>query len=353
MARVVRAPDPVTAASLPTNPALRFSGAPLEGHRIGGRYTIERPLARGTWARLYEAWDEREERTVALKVLASEQDDVARRFEIEARTAGEVRHPNVLDVYDRGHLDDGTPFMVMELLEGQDLAAHLEQGVLPVAAVVDLGRQLAAALVALESHGVVHRDLKPQNIVIHHEGDRIVAKLVDFGVSKRRGLAPDVSDGGVVMGTPYYLSPQQVKGDPVNVRSDLFSLGVVLYEALTGRHPHGGDSVGALAASILEGPVPPIGERRPECPRSLARLVERLLAKSPGDRPEHAREVHEELGRIGAELALPRGTEAWEEPRDTRTSGVPARGRKRWAWLAIVALLVLAGATAWGWIGPW
>lgn len=352
---------PVTVAAASTS---RYHSVPPPGlhtgRRVQDRYVVGRPLARGAWAGVFEAWDEESERAVAIKVPVSDEQDVRRRFVREGRTVAGLQHPNVLEVHDCGQLEDGTPFLVMELLDGRDLAAYLEQGLPSIGAVVDLGRQLASALGALAEAGVVHRDVKPQNIVLHHEGDETVVKLVDFGVSKdRASLAADVTDGGVVVGTPYYLSPEQVNGEPLDPRSDLFSLGVVLYESLTGRHPFTGDSVGAVAAAILDGRVTPILERRPECPRSLAALVEGLLARDPDDRPSDPREVQQELDRIAGDLDMPKGMEAWKPVRPSAPSAeaaTPVTGDsmpRRWAVIAIVALLVIAGATAWGWIGPW
>lgn len=359
MARAVLSRPGVTAAIPMRSSRPSQTPHPVEhGRRVAERYVVGRPMAQGAWARILEAWDERLHRSVALKVLVTDDPEAQRRFEREARLAANIRHANVLDVYDQGQLEDGRRFMVMERLEGEDLASRLERGLPSIEEVVDLGRQLAMALSALESHEVVHRDVKPQNVVLHHDRGETIVKLVDFGVSKGGAtLQPETTDGGVIVGTPYYLSPEQVQGTPVDTRSDLFSLGIVLYETLTGHHPFVGDSVGAVAAAILEQPVPPVLEQRPECPRSLARLVERLLARDPDERPAHASEVERELVRIAEELDLPLGADAWKpvEPSAPGPQAAPdtSQRSRRWAWAALVALLLIAGATAWGWIGPW
>lgn len=331
------------------------------GQRID-KYVVRGPLAAGTWARVFEAQHERLGSDVAIKVLSHADEEVTQRFEREAQTAAKVRHRNVLEVYDVGNLEDGTPYLVMELLRGHDLAAQLEQGPLPIDAVVDLGRQLAAALVALADAAVVHRDIKPQNVVLHHESGEVVAKIVDFGVSKPRLPHPTSTDRNMVVGTPYYMSPEQLRGGEVDGRADLYSVGVVLYESLTGRPPFTGASLQAVAASILHDPVPRVRERRPDCPRELEQVVMRMLAKDQAERHASPRELAQDLERIVDFLELQTGANAWDAPRVRQQSSIPApaessttsdRTGKRLAWLAVLVLVGLLGATAWGWIGPW
>jgi serine/threonine-protein kinase len=328
------------------------------------KYVVQGPLASGTWGRVFEARHARLGSEVAIKVLISDEEGVRARFEREAQTAAGLQHRNILEVYDVGNLDDGTPYLVMERLRGQDLAAQLEDGPLTIDAAVDLGRQLTAAVAAIADAGVVHRDIKPQNVVLHHEGDEVVVKLVDFGVSKSKlsGLSATTSIPGIVVGTPPYMSPEQVRGDELDARSDLYSVGVVLYECLTGTLPFEAVSVERLAASILDDPPPPIRDRRPDCPKTLEAIVMRILSKRREDRQADPRELARDLERVAETMGLETGSGAWaplDLERSSRVS-IPAprasegseRLLERWVALAVIALIAIVVAIALGWIGP-
>ena len=352
----------MAAHSLPSVPPAT-DGALSVGQRVD-KYVVRGPLASGAWGRIFEARHERLGSEVAIKVVTSDEESARRRFEREARTTAGLRHRNILEVYDVGNLDDGTPYLVMELLRGKDLAAELEDGPLTIDAAVDLGRQLTAAVVAIADAGIVHRDIKPQNIVLHHEGDEVVVKLVDFGVSKatRSRLSAATSIPGVVIGTPPYMSPEQVRGDELDARSDLYSVGVVLYECLTGRLPFEAQSVERLAASILDDAPPSIRDRRPDCPKPLEAIVMRLLSKRREDRPADPRELVRELERVAETAGLETGSTAWLEHEVERSSVVPIpaptpsvgseRPLRKWVALAVIALIAIVIAIAAGWIGP-
>ena len=352
----------MTAHSL--SPAPRAPGRALAiGERVD-KYVVQGPLAAGAWGRIFEARHERLGSEVAIKVLTSDEESVRGRFEREAKTAAGLRHRNVLEVYDVGNLDDGTPYLVMELLRGDDLAARLEKGRLTIDATVDLGRQLTAAVVAIADAGIVHRDIKPQNIVLHHEGDEVVVKLVDFGISKAKPslFSATTSMPGLVVGTPPYMSPEQVRGDELDTRSDLYSVGVVLYECLAGRLPLQADSVERLAASILDDTPAPVRDHRPDCPKALEAIVMRLLSKRPEDRPADPRELARELERVAETMGLETGGNAWVQLELERASLSPippqsppvgsGRSHTKWVALAVISLIAIVVATALGWIGP-
>jgi TolB-like protein/Flp pilus assembly protein TadD len=268
------------------------------GTRLGP-YVVEAPLGAGGMGEVYRARDERLGRDVAVKVLPetfAEDPQRLRRFETEARAAAAINHPNVLVVFDVGVARP--PFVVFELLEGQTLRERMAGARLTVAEATDLARQVARGLAAAHDKGVVHRDLKPDNVFVTRDG---LAKILDFGLA-RVTEAPSGSEdltsaptlertaAHVVLGTVGYMSPEQVRGRGVDPRSDLFSLGVLLYEMLTGQRAFSRDSVAESQAAILRDEPPPPAPDRPLAP-GLERIVRRCLAKRPGDRFPSAREL--------------------------------------------------------------
>ncbi len=253
-----------------------------------GRYRIEGLIGQGAMADVYRAHDPEIGRTVAIKVLKAEyarDAQLGARFLREARAAGRLNHPNIATIYDAGDVD-GVPYIAMELIEGEPLDVLLQkQGRLPYQRVLLLARQLADALAYAHRAGIVHRDVKPSNIIVCPDG--LTAKLLDFGVAR-------VGDGdpaslartqvGQLLGTPRYMSPEQALGLPVDHRSDLFSLGVVLYEMVTGKVAFPGGSLATLAIQIAQEKVAPIGEATGDCPAGLRAIIDRLLAKKPEQR---------------------------------------------------------------------
>jgi predicted ATPase len=261
-----------------------------------GPYEIVAPLGVGGMGEVYRAHDPRLGRDVAVKVLPtalSADADRLRRFEQEARAAAALNHPNIVAVYDLG-THDGAPYVVSELLRGQTLREVIAQRVLPVKTAVDDAIQIANGLAAAHEKGVVHRDLKPENIFI--TSDRRV-KILDFGLAKfakdQSGFAGDTSlptiaattQPGIVLGTVGYMSPEQVRGQPVDHRSDIFSFGVVLFEMITGHRPFIGRTNADVIAAILGHETPELGQYGVEVPRGLQALIARLLAKDAADRP--------------------------------------------------------------------
>ena len=259
-----------------------------------GRYEIVGELGRGAMGVVYKATDPNIGRTVALKTMrvdvhGLESADLMRRFKNEARAAGLLNHPNIVTIYDAGELD-GAFYIAMEYLEGTTLQELLaERRVLEAAEVARFSREIAKGLDYAHSHGIVHRDVKPANIMLTRSG---AVKIMDFGIAKSGG---SMTGTGQVLGTPNYMSPEQVKGKALDGRSDLFSLGVILYEMLTGEKPFAGQNVTTIIYKIVnENPIPP-RELDATVPASLSALVLKALAKSPDERYQSGAELARDL----------------------------------------------------------
>lgn len=253
-----------------------------------GRYRIIRRLGHGGMGVVYLAQDERLGRTAAIKLLRrhlSLDESARRRFEEEARAASSLDHPNIITIYDIGDAPDGRLFIAMAFHEGETLREELQRGPLPVARAVSLVRQLASGLAAAHARGIVHRDIKPENVLVTTGG---VAKLVDFGIAKFAGGVQ--AGSGETPGTAAYMSPEQTMGAPVDGRSDLWSVGVLLYELLTGERPFPGATRAAVVAAIQHDEPRPVELRRPDVPAALAAVVQRCLVKDPAARLQRADE---------------------------------------------------------------
>jgi eukaryotic-like serine/threonine-protein kinase len=292
-------------------------------------------VGEGATAEVFRARDHRLDRTVAIKVLRPQygaNPDARERFAIEARSAAALAVPNIVPVYDFGATDDGSLFIAMRFIDGLSLRELLaERGGVPPAQAVDIGRQIAEALAAAHEAGLIHRDVKPGNILIDRGGR---AHLADFGTVKMLAGEVDLTRTGVTFGTAAYLAPEQVRGERVGPRADVYALGVVLYQALTGRPPFTGDDPIAVSyAHVHEQPMP-VGALVPNLDPQLERLVMACLAKAPADRPATAREVADVLGQIDRRFAPPPVTPAavarveppWEFA-DHDTIVVPVRPR--------------------------
>ncbi|NUS12402.1 MAG: protein kinase [Streptomyces sp.] len=258
------------------------------GDVLAGRYRLERVLGRGGMGAVWQGRDETVlDRDVAVKVLHETSADptAVRRFQKEAATLAGLQHPGITVVHDAGS-HEGHLFLVMELLHGADLArlaARHPQG-LPLDTVLGLSRQTAEALAAAHGRGVIHRDLKPANLFLQDDGR---VKICDFGIARGTDTTSTLTESGRVVGTPAYMSPEQCQDLPLDTRSDLYSLGCVMYELLTGEPPFTPrQPLYALLRQHAEVPAPPVADRRPDIPGRLADLVTSLLAKSPRDRPD-------------------------------------------------------------------
>jgi TolB-like protein/tetratricopeptide (TPR) repeat protein len=304
----------------------------LEEGQAVGPYRIVRRLGHGGMGMVYLARDPRLERRVALKFLPrwlALDEAAARRFAEEAKAASALDHPNVETVYEVGVTEDGRRFIAMAYYEGDTLAERIRRGPLPVEEAVQLAVQMAQGLRAAHARGIVHRDIKPANVVVTPEG---VAKIVDFGIAKIVGQ--EFTDPGAIPGTVAYMSPEQTRGSAADCGTDIWSLGVVLYQMLTGGHPFSGHSNQALIHSI-QSDTPKAPDRvRPAIPASLARIVERCLAKSPDDRYPSASALIEDLRAVQAPPA----------PGYPVSRFVMSRGlRPRVVALAAVGVLLLGG----------
>jgi tetratricopeptide (TPR) repeat protein/predicted Ser/Thr protein kinase len=318
-----------------------------------GHYRLVRPLGRGGMGEVYLAHDETLERQVAIKFIAPDHagDDVARRRLIrEARAAAILEHPGICAVYDAGQTPDGRAYIVMQYVEGTSLHERLRQGPLPLDDALAIAAQVAEALAVAHAHGVVHRDLKPGNVIVTPAGR---PTIVDFGLAKQRVLPSEMSHAATVssvtaahqvIGTPSYMAPEQIRHQPLDGRSDLFSLGVLLYECLTGIRPFDGTSVFETLTNILDGDPPSASSRRPELTEGHDALCARLLAKEPDDRFQSAEEVMGAIRVLSAEPPASLHRAPLAPSRMRRLKAAWWHGSR---WLLIVVVMIVAFATWW------
>ena len=267
-----------------------------------GRYKILGELGRGAMGVVYKAEDPNLDRMVAVKTIiladdAEGRDEYRKRFFLEAKAAGKLNHPSIVTTFDCGD-HDGMAYLAMELLEGTDLRTRMtQQGLTPLEAVA-IAKQVAEGLAYAHERGVVHRDIKPANIMLDDRGQ---AKIMDFGLARMR-IADHKTSTGMVLGTPRYMSPEQISGQPVDQRTDIFSLGIVLYEMLTGTRLFSGDDVHQVAHSITQFEHVPPTRVIPGLPAMLDFVVARALKKDPSARYQEAEELAADLATCLAEL---------------------------------------------------
>ncbi len=274
-----------------------FLDPPLQSGDIGslGAYRVLSLLGEGGMGQVFKALDTKLQREVALKVMstrAMSNGAAAERFLREARSMAAIKHDNVATIYEVAE-HRGTPFLAMELLLGKPLDVAIKQGEsYTPQQIIALGRHIARGLAAAHARGIIHRDVKPANIWLEAPTGR--PKLLDFGLARSAGINDSLAQRGAVAGTPAYLSPEQARDDPVDDRTDVYGLGVLLFELMTGKTPFDEPSVVGLLLAILTKPLPQIAvsERAPE---PLLNLVREMLAKEPGDRPASAIEVERKL----------------------------------------------------------
>ncbi|HYN22955.1 MAG TPA: protein kinase [Thermoanaerobaculia bacterium] len=303
----------------PAPPSLDLSGTHV------AQYHILVSLGGGAMGTVYMAVDTRLHRTVALKFLPDEltRDPVANaRFLQEARAASALDHLNICTVHEIGETAEGQLFLAMAAYDGETVKERIGSGPLPIREAVEIARQAAQGLAKAHREGIVHRDVKPANLMVTREG---IVKVLDFGVAKLRGAA-GANPAGAFLGTPAYMSPEQARGEEVDARADVFSLGVVLYEMVAGRRPfRSGEGVTSALRSVLEDSPEPLRRLRPEVPAELERIVERMLAKAPA-------------GRYPTAAALVSDLTALETMLDPSTAAVEGMGRRK-------RVAVVAGVT--------
>src|ERR671931_775536 len=272
-----------------------------------GRYRILRKLGSGGMANVYLAEDQELGRRVAIKILNdrhANDDQFVERFRREAKNAAGLSHPNIVSIYDRGEAE-GTYYIAMEYLDGRSLKELIVgRGPAPVNVAIDYARQILAAIRFAHRHGIVHRDIKPHNVLVDAEGR---LKVTDFGIA--RAGTSQMTEAGSIIGTAQYLSPEQAKGAPVDQTSDLYSVGVVLYELLTGVVPFSGETPVEIAMKHLSTVPSPPSAKRKDVPRDLDLVVMRALAKDPSERYQSADEMDADLRRISRGMAISPVTE--------------------------------------------
>jgi serine/threonine-protein kinase len=320
------------------------------GELISGRYELGELVGTGGMSSVYRAHDRLLERDVALKVLHEQftsDGDHVERFRREARSVAQLSHPNIVTVIDRGE-QDGRQFIVFEYIDGENLKSLLERkGPLPVREAIGLVFQVARALGFAHEHGTVHRDVKPQNVLLNGDGQ---AKVTDFGIARSQEVHSGLTQTGTVMGTSDYISPEQARGARVDAQSDVYSLGAVLYELLTGEVPFPGDNFVAVALRHINEPPPSVRARRPDVSPRLDAAVRRAMAKDPRDRFASMDDFCRELAACldEPESAVSAAETMVVAPqRGRRRTKAPAERPSVWPLIMLLAgLAVLAGILA-------
>ncbi|MFZ5890823.1 MAG: protein kinase domain-containing protein [Myxococcota bacterium] len=360
----------IPAAAPLSSPALIPGGAddPFIGELVDGRYRVLRLLGVGGIGLVYLCRHEALEKPVALKMLRPEyvlHEDLNARFLNEARAASAIKSPRIVDTLDVGTLPSGAPYFVMEYVEGETLAALLDRdGRVDLQTALDIARQLAEGLDAAHAAGVVHRDLKPENVFLARTAEGLFAKIFDFGIAKVARARKRLTYAGAVFGTPHYMSPEQARGEEVDARSDLYALGVMLFEMVTGRVPFDGEDPLAVMSQHVDR-VPPLMSSitATALPADLEAIVARCLAKDPRDRYASGAELLRDLESLppmqadpapvasSVEAPLPsaptRLPSLQSRPETLHAHVVPAapksRGRSRWFVAGGVLLAAAAG----------
>jgi len=327
--------------------------------QVISHYRILEKLGAGGMGVVYKAQDTRLDRAVALKFLPdnSAQDPHAlERFRREAHAASALNHPGICTIYDIGEQDD-RPFIAMEFIDGQTLSQYIHGKALPVEQILDLGIQIADALDVAHAEGIIHRDIKPSNVFVTKRGQ---AKVLDFGLAKllpksvsplegedsaSKAVEESLSVVGVISGTPSYMSPEQIRGDDLDTRADIFALGLLLYEMSTGRKAFGGRTAGVIIEAILTGAPESVRNLNPELPWRLEEIINKCLGKDRGLRYDSAAKVRAELQQLKRETES--GTAHIARPAPAAVVAAPRRG---YLWVmaaAAVALIVAAAAAGW------
>jgi serine/threonine protein kinase len=302
-------PDTMTLCSADAA-VLQSADDPLLGRTLAGKYRIDRLIKRGGMGAVYRGKHVLMDKTVAIKVLRPSlavDDAVVARFSREAKAASRISHPHAVSVTDFGEAENGVVFLVMEYLDGRTLKEIIKrEGPMSLDRAIEITRQVTGALDAAHQQGVVHRDLKSDNIMLSQTNGADWAKVLDFGIAKIQQVEgvrdTDITAPNLVVGTPQYMSPEQCSQTrPIDARSDIYSLGVIVYEMLSGRVPFTGESPTVIMMKQVQEPPPPLLAARPDLPAGVGEAVARALEKRPADRFQTAGEFSEALSRAGSE----------------------------------------------------
>jgi eukaryotic-like serine/threonine-protein kinase len=313
----------------------------MVGDVLSDRYELEELVGSGGMSSVYRAHDRLLDRKVALKILHQQYTDDAEhvgRFRHEARTVATLSHPNIVTVIDRGE-QDGRQFIVLEYVDGENVKELIQRGPVPVATALELGIGVSHGLAFAHQQGLVHRDVKPQNILLNGEGQ---VKVTDFGIARSLDVQHGMTQTGTVLGTSDYIAPEQAQGQQVDEHTDVYSLGVVMYELLTGEVPFPGENFVAVAMRHINEPPPAIRVRRPDVSPRLEAAVQRAMAKEARDRFSTMSAFRRELEACLAEAQGATQVIA-PERRPGRTRG-RRRGVSPWPLLLVLAALIAIGA---------
>ena len=344
--------DPIDEPPPPTSGVRRIATEEdLVGTTLLGRYAVTRKIGQGGMGAVYEATHTLIGKRVAVKVLLDKyarKEQVVARLEQEARLASAIGHEHIIDITDFGHTDDGRTFVVMEFLEGESLGELLNrEGPLPEARIVDIARQVASALGAAHAKGIVHRDVKPDNVFLLRRKDKDFVKVVDFGISKSlrssdvgEDDSPRLTQTGMVLGTPLYMSPEQARGDEeLDARIDIYALGVIMYELATGHVPFTGTNYLAIISQVLNDPPKPPRALRPDLSDELENVILKALAKDREDRYQNTAEIVADLQVLADDPT--------HSTQRARVTGPRRRSARRGAlriaiWVAVICAIIAA-----------
>jgi serine/threonine-protein kinase len=313
----------------------------MVGEVLADRYELEELVGTGGMSSVFRAHDRLLDRKVALKILHqqySDDDEYVERFRREARAVAALSHPNIVTVIDRGEHED-RQFIVFEYVDGENLKRLIERrGPAPVSTALELGMEIARGLSFAHQQGLVHRDVKPQNVLLNGDGN---AKVTDFGIARSLDVQHGMTQTGTVLGTSDYIAPEQAQGQRVDAHTDVYSLGVVLYELLTSEVPFPGENFVAVAMQHINEPPPPIRDKRPDVPPRVEAAIQKAMAKRPEDRFATMAEFCRELEACLAEV---QGTQVAQAVAAPRPRPARRRGVSPWPFVFVLLALIAIGA---------